>query len=269
MPDAEADPAERRGVFPWLVGLFALWQLAVIPLLNLFEFIPLRPTQYDVNPPIESAQRWGRFTDLDWLQSSTEEVGYTLAAWGEATGQDQGWVMFTPGFPPQTAALAAEFRGPDGSSDRRYSRFNPADPARPRPRWPIIDDREFNFEANIFMLAWECSPEAIAAHPQRWRMLPERVRENEPLVSAWLRWQLQRYRKELPEKPEPLEVILLLRAIPTPPPGEPADWTRRPACEFPFARWRPGVPTREGFMALEGYDPVGQRFVPLATWPPP
>src|SRR5688572_31633609 len=174
----DAEPAPRRGILPWLIGLFALWQLAVIPLINLFEFIPLRLTQYDFNPPVESAQRWGRFTNVDWLQGSVEEVGYLFAAWGEATGQDQGWNMFTPGFPPHTVVLAAEFRLPDGSFDRSYSRFNPADLARPRPRWPVIDDREFNFEANIFMLAWDCDPQSIAANPEKWRKLPERAREN-------------------------------------------------------------------------------------------
>ena len=183
--------------------------------------MPLRRTKYDVNPPIESAQRWGRFTSADWLQESAEEIGYGLAVWGEATGQDQGWNMFTPGFPPHTVVLAAEFRFPDGSVDRSYSRFNPGDPARPIPRWPIIDDREFNFEANIFMLAWECDPQSIDAQPERWRQLPERVRENEHLVAAWLRWQLKRYRESHPEKPEPEVVTLVLRYIPTPLPGEP------------------------------------------------
>jgi hypothetical protein len=265
----DAEPAPRSGILPWLIGLFALWQLAVIPLINLFEFIPLRQTQYDVNPPVESAQRWGRFTSVDWLQGSTEEIGYVLAAWGEATGQDQGWNMFTPGFPPHTVVLAAEFRMPDGSVDRSDSRFNPADLAQPRPRCPVIDDREFNFEANIFMLAWDCDPQSIAADPKRWRKLPERVRENEHLVLAWLRWQLKRSRDEHPGRPEPVEVILLLRYIPTPSPDEPAVWTRRPVFERPFARWRPHDVPPEGFMPLEGYDPVGLRFVPLAKWPSP
>jgi hypothetical protein len=267
MPDARPEPAP--GIVPWIVGLFALWQLAVLPLVNLFEFIPLRKTQYDVNPPIESAQRWGRFTSADWLQDSAEEVGYLFAAWAEATGQDQGWNMFTPGFPPYTVVLAAEFRFPDGSLDRSYSRFNPADPARPRPRWPVIDDREFNFEANIFMLAWDCDPPAIAAEPEKWSRLPERVRENEHLVVAWLRWQMKQYREAHPHGFEPVEVTLLLRSIPTPLPGEPRDWTRRAPFERPFARWRPREVPEEGFMELEGYDPVGQRFVRLREWPRP
>lgn len=269
MAHAAPTPAPRPGILSWLIGLFVLGQLAVIPLINLFEFIPLRPTRYDINPPVETAQRWGRFTHIDWLQESGETIGYFLAAWAEATGQDQGWIMFTPGFPPYTVVLAAEFRFPDGSSDRVDSRFNPTDLAHPGPRWPVINDREFNFEANIFMLAWDCDPQSLAEKPEVWRALPERVRENEPLIRAWLRWQLLRYRRANPEKPEPVEVVLMLRSIPTPPPGEPADWTRRPIFERPFARWRPGGAPEPGFMPIEGYDPVAKEFVRLKQWPHP
>jgi hypothetical protein len=265
MPDAVAP--RRGGILPWFVGLFAVWQLAVIPLINLFEFVPLRKTKYDENPPVESAQRWGRFTEADWLQESAEQIGYLLAAWGEATGQDQGWNMFTPGFPPYTVVLAAEFHLPDGSTERALSRFNPTDPDRPRPRWPVIHDREFNFEANIFMLAWECDAASIAAQPEKWSRLPERVRENEHLIAAWLRWQLKRYREQQPASPEPIEIVLLLRSIPKPLPGD--DRTHRPDFELPMARWRPREAPPDGFMALEGYDPVAQRFVRLPLWPPP
>jgi hypothetical protein len=269
MPAAAPTPPAPKGVLPWLVGLLALGQVAVIPLINVFEFVRLRPTEFDVNPPIETAQRWGRFTDHDWLQESAEQVGYTLAAWGELTGQDQGWNMFTPGFPPHTVVLAAELRFADGTTDRVDSRFNPRDLARPRARWPVVHDREFNFEANIFMLAWDCDPQSLTADPEKWRKLPQKVRENEHLVLAWLRWKLNRFRAAHPEKPEPAEVVLLLRYIPTPPPGEPADWTTRPPFERPFARWRPGRTPEPGFMAVEGYDPVAGAFVPLRGWPRP
>jgi hypothetical protein len=269
MPDHPFTPTPRPGIVPWLVGGFALWQLVVIPLVNLFEFVPLRPTRFDTDPPIETAQRWGRFTESERLQQAAEGVGYFLAAWAEATGQDQGWIMFTPGFPPHTVVLAAEFRFPDGTTDRSCSRFYPADLANPRPRWPVIDDREFNFEANIFMLAWDCDPRSLAERPEEWKKLPERVRENEHLVTAWLRWQSNRYRAAHPEKPEPTEVVLLLHYIPTPLPGEPADWTRRPAFERPFARWCPGALPEPDFMAVEGFDPVANRFVRLKQWPRP
>ena len=131
MLDATPAIAPRSGVLAWLIGFFALWQLAFIPLSNAIEFVPLRPSRHDTNPPIETAQRWGRFTRIDALQWSAEGVADVLAFWGEATGQDQGWVMFTPGFPPHTVVLAADFHFADGTRDRSYSRFLPADLSRP------------------------------------------------------------------------------------------------------------------------------------------
>src|SRR5262245_26512301 len=99
MPDASPAPAPKPGVVPWLVGLFALWQLVFPILTNLMEFVPLRPTKYDLNPPFETTQKWGRFTDFEPLQITGEVVGRIVTAWGEFSGQDQGWNMFTPAFP--------------------------------------------------------------------------------------------------------------------------------------------------------------------------
>src|SRR5947209_7687244 len=138
MPDPLPPASRFARVAPWLVGLYALWQLVYFPLGNLLEFVPLRPTRYDVDPPIETTQRWGQFTDIEPLQYSVERVGALISAWGEVSGQEQGWNMFTPGFPPHTVLAVAEFHFPDGSSARVDSRFEPADPANPRPRWPII-----------------------------------------------------------------------------------------------------------------------------------
>lgn len=253
-------PPARSGALPWLVGAFALWQLVFPPLANVLEFVPLRPTASDLDPPIETTQTWGRFTAVEPLQRSAEALGYTLAMWGELTGQEQGWNMFTPAFPPWTVVMAAEFHFPDGTTDRTASRF---DPSPPRPRVPLLYDREFNYEANVFMLAWHCHPESLAEQPDVWRRLPERVRENEHLVTRWLSWQAKRYAAAHPGKPAPAEVVLVLRYIPTP---RPESGAVRPGFERPFARWFPGGPKQPGLMPLEGYDPVAGRFVPLRQW---
>jgi hypothetical protein len=262
-PENDLPPAAGRGILPWLVGLFALWQLVFPPLANLMEFVPLRPTAYDTDPPIESTQRWGRFTDSEALQRAAEALGYTLAAWGEATGQEQGWNMFTPAFPPYTVVPIAEFHFPDGTTDRLASRFDPPDPANPRSRFPMLYDREFNYEANVFMLAWHCHPESLAEQPDVWRRLPERVRENESLITRWLSWQTRRYAAAHPERLPPAEVVLILRYIPTPPPdGGPLP----PGFERPFARWFPAGAAGADDLPLEGYNPVAGRFVRLKRW---
>ena len=237
--------------------------------MNLFEFVPLRPTQYDTDPPIETAQRWGRFTRIEALQWSAEGVADVLACWSEVTGQDQGWNMFTPGFPAYTVVLFAEFRFADGGTDRASSRFNPMSATNPAARWPVIDDREFNYEANIFMLAWECDPDALARQPEIWGKLPQRVRENEQLISAWMRWKLNRYCAAHRDKARPVEVVLHLRYIPIRLPDESAVLPNRSEFDRPIARWRPGEVPEPGFMPIEGYDPVAARFVRLEIWPRP
>jgi hypothetical protein len=265
MSSTEPVLAPRRGLVPWLVGLFALWQLAFAPLANVMEFVPQRQTESDRNPPIETTQRWGRFTDVEAIQYAAEVLGDGLSFWGEATGQEQGWNMFTPEFPPSTVVPLVELRFPDGSTDRVRSRFDPSDPARPRARPPLIHDREFNFEANIFMLAWLCHPQALAERPEQWRDLPERVREQDRLLTRWLAWQAHRYHAAQPDRPFPTEVVLLLRFIPIPGPHGGSGQE----VERPFARWFPAGPAEPGLLPLEGYDPVARRYVRLKSWEEP
>jgi hypothetical protein len=268
MPNTSPSPSLRQRVVPWLIGVFALWQLAFFPLANLMEFVPLRPSRYDVDPPIESTQRWGQFTRIERLQAAAEIFGSILAVWGQVTGQEQGWNMFTPEFPPYTVLPIAEFRFPDGTVDRVASRFEPPDTASPRP--PLIHDREFNFEANMFMLAWLCHPQTLADQPEVWQQLPRRIRETESLLTRWLSWQARRYRVAHPDKPAPTEVVLLLRYLPIRPPDEdPRDWAGKPAFERPMARWLPAGPAEPGYLPLEGYDPVARRYVRLKEWQRP
>ena len=262
-------PTPRAGPLPWLAGAFALWQLAFIPLSNAWEWLPRRPTPADDYPERSTTQRWGRFTDSDLVQGASERVGDVFAFWAEVSGQDQGWNMFTPDFPPHTVVPIAELQWDDGRTARVESRFSPPDPARPGMRWPLIYDREFNYEANITMLGWHATPEAVATRPDRWRELPERVRENQELVSRWLAWKMRLHLRERPGTPTPSQVVLVFRYIPTPLPTDPVGAPRRPTFERPFARLFPGGPREPGLLPLEGYDPVAHRFVKLKVVTPP
>jgi hypothetical protein len=263
MPDGPPEPAPRPGILPWLVGLFALWQLAFIPLANVSEFIPRRPLSPDDTPQTNPNQRWGQYTHVEPLQSATEFAGDVFAFWGEASGQDQGWSMFTPGFPPHTLLPVIELRFPDGTTDRIYSRFEPPDLANPRPRAPLVGDRVFNFEVQFTIPGWFCDEKSLAARPEYWSQLPERVRDRERPLTRWLAWQVKQYRAAHPNKPEPIEVVLLHRYIPTPLPREPRGWTHKPPFERPFARWFPTATPEPGYLALEGFDPVAGRWVKL------
>ncbi|MBN9122500.1 MAG: hypothetical protein J0I06_25705 [Planctomycetes bacterium] len=232
-------------------------------LANVWEFIPRRPTPADSYPELSTTQRWGRFTDVEGVQYASEAVGDGFAFWSEVTGLDQGWNMFTPDFPPHTVVPVAELHFADGPAARVASRFDPPDPDRPRMRWPLVHDREFNYEANIAMIGWHADDATIAAKPEVWSKLPDRVRDNHELISHWLAWKMRRYRAAHPDAPEPVEVVMVFRYIPTRLPGEAPDAPRRPTPERPFAKWFPGRSHEPGLLPLEGYDPVAKRFVPL------
>src|SRR3954465_5085159 len=128
MPESSPAPAAKPGIVPWLVGLFALWQVVFPVLANLFEWLPRRPTPADHYPELSTTQRWGRFTDVEAVQYASETAGDVFAFYGEETGLDQGGNMFTPDFPPHTIVPIAELRFPNGSTARVASRFAPADP---------------------------------------------------------------------------------------------------------------------------------------------
>lgn len=262
-------PAPKPGVLAWLVGAVAVWSVAFPVLANLWEFVPRRPTPADHYPELSTTQRWGRFTDSDTAQRASEVAGDVLAFYGEVTGLEQGWNMFTPDFPPHTVVPVAELHFANSRTARVESRFAPRDPDRPGMRWPLVHDREFNYEANITMLGWHATEEALAARPEVWSRWPDRVRENHELVSHWLKWKSNAHRAANPDAPEPLAVVLIFRYIPTRLPHEPRDAPRRPTFERPFAKWLPNAPREPGLLPLEGFDPVARRFVPLKVVTPP
>jgi hypothetical protein len=245
----------------WLFGLFILWQLFFPIIANSFEFIPLRPTAADERPPSDTTQIWGRFTDSDTLQSTADGLGAGLAWYAQFTGQEQGWDMFTPGFPPNTVVPMALFIFPDGREEKVYSRFDPRTAPKPLLRVPFRHDREFNFEANLFMLAWHFDPRRPADQKDQ-PDLVKKVRENEQLIQAWFKYQMQKYQQEQ----RPSEVHLVLRYFPIAKPWrnevfEPFDW--------PLARWRPQVAPPVGQLAIEAFDPGTKQFCWIEAWEQP
>lgn len=264
-----SNPPAKPRLLAWLVGAFALWQIAFPVFANVWEFIPRRPTAADDYPERSTTQRWGRFTESDRVQGALEAAGDVFAFYGELTGLEQGWNMFTPDFPPHTVVPVAEIHFVNGETARIESRFSPTDPDRPAMRWPLIHDREFNYEANITMLGWHADEVTIRANPEKWSRLPEKVRDSHEIIACWLRWKLNVYRAVNPASPVAVEVVLVFRYIPTRLPGDSADARRQPTFERPFAKWYPSGPREPGVLPLEGFDPVARKFVPLKAVTPP
>ena len=83
-----------------------------------------------------------------------------------------------------------------------------------------------------------------------------------PQILVWLRWHVREYQKAHPDRGTPTEVVLKFRYIPTPLPGEPKEWTK-PLTERPYCRWKINEPPEPGYLPLEAYDPVANRYVRL------
>ena len=207
-------------------------------------------------------QEYGSFTRNEALQRSVENVGHVLDFWAEITGQEQGWSLFAPGFPPHTIFPAVEFRFPDGTSETLRSPYEPTDLTALGTRAPLIHNRMYNTEVQFAVAGWFCTDESVAEHPVVWSKLPEFVRDAHAPALAWLKRRLRAFESAHPGRGTPSEVILKFRYIPTPLPSEPRLWNK-PVTERPFARWKPGATPEPGYLPVEGYDPVAKQFVRL------
>ena len=244
------------------VGLFALWQMAFLVGDNAIDFIPRRPAPTDINPSMRFYQEYGAFTSVEPLQRGVEKVGDVLDFWSEITGQQQGWSLFAPGFPPHTIFPAVEFHFPDGTSETLRSPYEPPDLNALGVRAPLVHTRMYNIEIQFAVNGWVCTEESLRDRPEVWKAMPNTVRDGHAATLAWLKWRTRAFKAAHPDRGEPGEVVLKFRYIPTPLPNEPRGWTK-PITERPYARWKPGTPPEPGFLELEGYDPVAKQFVRL------
>lgn len=268
MTDAHSLPSLARQAAAVLVGLFATWQLVYLPGANLIDFVPRR-TGPPLEPISDPFQRRGTFTTIEPLQRAADVSGDILDAWSEASGQEQGWSLFAPGFPPYAVAPAVEFRFEGGATDTVLSPYEPADKLNPAYRLPLVHNRPFNVEAQMMYPVWfvpppgvleRSTPEEVATLTDDSRQLPNSVRVWRKPIRAYLAWRLKAYAAANLTRPLPTEVILKHRFIPTPKPGEPRGWTC-PIAERPFARWRPTEDT------LDAFDPLTGQFVPVRATP--
>jgi hypothetical protein len=263
-------PSPLCRVLAVAVGLFATWQLIYLPAANLIDLIPRRPNSPDLEPVGDQYQVKGAFTSIEPLQRSAEYTGDVLDFWSEVTAQEQGWALFAPGMPPYSVFPAVELHFADGTSDTALSQFEPLDKQHPRFRTPLVNNRLFNYEAQLIYPVQYSPPEEIAERfmkpeefatvSEMYRELPNIVRAWRGPYRAWIAWRTKQYLAAHPERGTPTVVILKHRYILTPMPGTPAQWTQ-PAVERPFARWHPATDL------FEAYDAINRRFVSVEAKP--
>jgi hypothetical protein len=105
------------------------------------------------------------------------------------------------------------------------------------------------------------TPESLEARSNDWHNeVLQRVRDQQRSLQAYFRLQIRLQHTTSKDFPDPDEVILSVKVIPSPEPGSAA----RPASIIvPLARWYPDRFADPDFLAVEAYDPVAKHFVRL------
>jgi hypothetical protein len=244
-----------------LLGMFVLFQVVFLPLANLMQFVPreLPAEKGELNIHV---QREGTVSNQRWLQEGINGLGSALDRWSELSGQGQVWSLFAPDFGKQSIFPEVQFNAANGQLWRVTIRSKriPGDPAH-YFRWPSSSSRPASYEFLLTSVYWYYTPESLEARPNEWRdAVLGRVREQQRSLQAYFRLQVRLLRMTSKDIPDPDEVILRVRIIPSP---EPGSTIARPALTMPLARWFPGKFPDPDFLPVEAYDPVAKQFVQL------
>lgn len=245
-----------------LLGIFVLFQLIFLPLANFIQLVPreMPPERGELDIRL---QREGTVTDVRLIQGAINSTGTAIDRWGEVSGQPQVWSLFAPGFPTQSIYPIVEGVFPAGFFDDRRA-IQPRIPPDPDHyfRWPSWICRLNSYDYLMAAVMQNYTEASFQEHPEEWRTeIAERVRRQQRSLEAYFRFSLTMLQEFYPGYPTPSSMILRVKIVPSPMPG-----TRergQPLVVF-VARWVPDRPATDGFLPIEAYDPVQQRFVPLA-----
>jgi hypothetical protein len=212
-----------------------------------------------------------------WSACHPEPTLATVAAsevadqWAAVTGQWQGWALYGPNLPTQSAFIAVELRW-DDRTVRLPSDYEPVDVTEYFR--PFGSARLSIYESYLGLVLWGWNAEAAAGEPEIWNeRLAAHVARECKTIHTYLRWRLKGYQHDHPDLPSPTEIVLLGHIHRIPPPGqEPFAWST--PLELPLARWRPSVGSWSGDHAptddqlpIETYNLITHHFDPLPRQP--
>jgi len=89
--------------------------------------------------------------------------------WESATGNRQGWALFTRGLMPNAVFASVELERADGEILVVRSEFEP--PSKEAFRTPLFGNRAFNSEIVLTLEAEYYTPESVAERPDEWRTI--------------------------------------------------------------------------------------------------
>jgi len=278
------------------LGLFILWQLFFLLTQNFLGLAKATRSRLpeDARRLVETvAPGWTQKQGA--AHEVVEAVTKRTGCWAQLTGQLQSWSLFAPDVgdssifplvelrwdePPPApwdaprllAPLAADTplpaialvagAGARGETPARSvllpSANEPQDPLR-YLRLGLFRQRRYEGYLRVDLADRE--DEAPVARNKRWQLqLEARLRQEWDTLRAYLRWRIQSYLREHPDKSRPRQVILHLRRYQIRPPdastGSPWDGPER----YPWARWRPGSACPPYYLPVEVFSPLTQEF---------
>jgi hypothetical protein len=254
--------AQRPTLAQVLLGLFISWQLLFLPAANYLAFFPHgQPEEGELSDSRTAPDQSG---DASAVQTGINVAARITDAWAYLTGQVQAWWLFAPDVPRAATFPIVELRWDDGSPVRMHTVIEPNDPQHYfRP--PSSFDRLFHFEVRLGLIVSNWNEHTLADDPEFWRTaFQDRVRRQWRSIRAYLRWYVQTFEREHPERPPPKEALLFIRMYRIPEPGQDFTVVSKPL-EQPLARWRPDAPPRPGELPVEAFDPVAGTYVPLSA----
>ncbi len=148
-----------------------------------------------------------------------------------------------PPAPFPSATLLSDNEPPDVNSYFRFGRF-----------------RLRRLEGNLTVLLRQATDETPAQAAERWRgRIFELLDHDGEFAKAYLQWRWQSYRREHPDRPEPKQIILVMRRYAIADPEKAPPYWEGPFT-VPVARLQPPARGEASRSALEMYNPVTQRF---------
>ena len=249
--------AMRSSVGPVFLGIFVVWQLLFIAVDNVLSVFPRgQPT---------ITYRHEGSTAFSEIVVPARDLGARLLApsnrWAELTGQYQGWTLFAPEVPTQSAFPVVELAW----ENRRVSLRSESEPVDPRHYFhpPGYASRLFNYQWRLAGALWSWNEESFALEPERWQgFIESQIRQQWRPMRAYLKFRAERFLKKSGE-PTPRSITLSVRLYATVPSGEPGIW--HDPVEQPLARWLPGEKESAKYLPIEMYDPITKRFEKLLT----
>jgi hypothetical protein len=238
---------------PIVLGLFILGQIFFLVASNLLGFLANVRDDAKDSPPAEAVAQAVETVAPGWMQEAghlhdaQRIITSVLKPWAQITGQPQSWSLFAPDVSRDVCFPAVEFRW-EGDSHAPVIFLSDNEPADTAGYFRFGQFRIRRFEGQLDVVL---SPDAS---PEEWReTIRKRVDSVGTAMRYYLVWRWREYERRHPGRPQPTEIILLMRCYQIRSPDETPPYWDEPRVH-PIARLCPPQNT------LKAYNPETEKF---------